>query len=55
MDGLACSVAANGALQCSDSNLDLAGAAITPFHETTRCIDPKSHYTLAALAPGDEL
>jgi phospholipase C len=40
VDGLACTVGKSGALTCTDSNLDLKGDVITPFHESTRCVGP---------------
>jgi phospholipase C len=40
VDGLACTVGANGALSCTDSNLDLSGNVIDAFHGQTRCVGP---------------
>lgn len=40
VDGLTCQLAAAGALQCSNANLDEDGNIVVPFHNPNRCVQP---------------
>jgi phospholipase C len=40
VDGLTCTVASNGSLNCSNSNLDDNGSTVHAFHGISRCVLP---------------
>ncbi|HKA71728.1 MAG TPA: alkaline phosphatase family protein, partial [Xanthobacteraceae bacterium] len=40
VDGLACGVAQNGTLSCSNANIVSDGTQVFAFHNTNRCVNP---------------
>jgi phospholipase C len=58
VDGLSCSVASDGTLNCTNSNVDDNGSTVLAFHGTSRCVVPDldhswvgTHFEMNFAAP----